>query len=117
MTLGRSAVAVFLMAAQVGCSGGGPQATPSTSSTTPSSSAAAIATARVSASFGPTLTPLPSRTIHSSDGPIYEDCISLDDLSGRIVFDDFEPGSRSWTTGGRTTRSSSPTSRRVPSSN
>ena len=90
MTLVRSAAALILTAALVGC-GGGARATPSTGSTTPTSSAAAIATARASASSGPTLTPVPSRIVHATQGPVSTGVpISLADLSGQIVFDNFE---------------------------
>ena len=42
-------------------------------------------------SAAPSATPIPSRVVHAAEGPVSEgEPISLDELSGRIVTDDFE---------------------------
>ena len=78
----RPAATLVLAVGLIGCAGWGE---PSRSSA-PSSAPTPIPTA---ASTPPT--PLPSRVVHASDGPhAVGEPITLRDLSGRIVFDDFE---------------------------
>jgi Tol biopolymer transport system component len=57
----------------------------------PSVSASADASSLASAEASPSLTPAPSRVVHAGNLPVATgDPIELGDLSGRIVFDDFE---------------------------
>ena len=52
---------------------------------------AAVPTTPAASGTPATATPLPSRVVHTGDGPhAVGDPITLADLSGRIVFDDFE---------------------------
>src|SRR5918995_3317611 len=79
----RAAAALALTLGLVGCGGDEPPrqptATPRATTATPAASPAA------------TQTPLPSRVVHTDSGPnTVGDPIVLGDLSGRIVFDDFE---------------------------
>jgi hypothetical protein len=76
--LTRPAATLVLAVWLVGCAGGNESSRPS-----------AAPAATLTASAGPT--PLPSRVVHTGGGPhTVGDPITLRDLTGRIVFDDFE---------------------------
>jgi Tol biopolymer transport system component len=73
----RPATTLFLAISLSGCAGPSPTATPSMSASATAAS--------------PTDSPLPSRIIHIGSDPVsIAEPIALADLSGRIVFDDFE---------------------------
>jgi Tol biopolymer transport system component len=78
----RAAAALALSVGLTGCADGdGPTRSPTATSTARTASPAPTASA----------TPIPSRVVHTGSGPyVVGDAISIDDLSGRIVFDDFE---------------------------
>ena len=78
MKLVRPTATLVLAVGLFACAGG--DASPRPSATSPSTPTGS-----------PTPTPLPSRVVHTGDGPhAVGDPITLPDLSGRIVFDDFE---------------------------
>jgi Tol biopolymer transport system component len=80
----RPAVSLVLAVGLIACADGGQPSRPSTGSPTPTA-----APVPPTASARPA--PLPSRVVHTSGGPsAVGDPITLRDLSGRIVFDDFE---------------------------
>ena len=79
----RSSVALLLTVAVLGCAG---PVEPSVTSAPPPRASPTASTVPP-----PTPTPLPSRTVHTTRGPVSTGVpLSLADLSGRIVFDDFE---------------------------
>src|SRR5215218_1201396 len=80
MTLIRAAAALAFGFGLLGCGRDGPTPLPT-----------AIATTTAPGPTSPEPTPIPSRVIHTgSDRYTAGDLITIDDLSGRIVFDDFE---------------------------